>query len=149
MTDEIKQMIDNEIKGKVGVGTRTVAKILAVKFSQEGREWAPKRSTIKSYVKSTSWGNKSYRLRRRPFLSEKNKDDRRKFCKYVSDNGYLDTGTRGQEKTSHVLYTDESMVQLCPPINTQNIQIRCQNSQDVPVDQVIRNPLSVMIAEGI
>jgi len=36
--DEIRQRIDNEIKGKVGVGTRTVAKNFAAKLSQGRKE---------------------------------------------------------------------------------------------------------------
>ena len=62
LTDEIKERIDNEMKA--GVGTRTVAKILAVKSSEEGREWTPKRSTIRKYIKSTA--NKSILLKNRP-----------------------------------------------------------------------------------
>ena len=162
LTAEIKQRIENEIKGKVGIGTRTVAKVLAVEFQEEGREWVPKRSTIKDYVKSTTWGCKSYHLtyhlRKRPFLSEKNKDDRRNFCKHVLDHGYLDPEKRGQEKRSHILFTDESLVQLHPTINTQrintqNMQVRCQDYESdyesVPVNQVLKNSVSVMIAGGI
>jgi len=35
LTAEMKQRTDNEMKGKVGVGTRTVAKVLAVSFKRK------------------------------------------------------------------------------------------------------------------
>src|SRR5690348_16575105 len=49
LDDVIRQRIDQEVIGKVGIGTRTVAKILEVQFKAEGREWAPKRSSILRY----------------------------------------------------------------------------------------------------
>ena len=147
MTPEIEAKIEELMKGKIGIGTRKCAKILQMQ-KQEG-EWMPKRGAILCYVKSTDWGKKSFALKVKPLLTEKNINDRNQFCQTVDAGGYCDPGRRGVEKRSHVLWTDESMILLNPIPNRQRMRIRVSDKSEIPVIQVPKHSEKIHVAGGI
>ena len=72
LSPKTKQSMKNLAKEKIGVGIRKVAKTL--KFTDDflRRQKYISVSTVRRFVKSTTWGKHAYNERIKPMLSDKN-----------------------------------------------------------------------------
>lgn len=144
-----KKKVEEIMRDKVGVGTRRVAKCLNAEFEAAGSPKTLSRSSILRYVRNTDWGSIVRRVHNKPFLSQKNICDRIKFCDLVDSQGYLTNSRLGEELRSHILWTDESLIHLHPKINSNNAVIRTSDVDSIPINQVPKHSLSIMVAGGI
>lgn len=80
MTAPIKQMIEETIRDKVGVGTRKCTKSLNASLAAAGQDQTVSRSTVLRFLKETEWGCIPRFVKNKPLLSAKNVTDRIRFC---------------------------------------------------------------------
>lgn len=106
------------------------------------------KSTIQNYVKSTKWGKKAFKSQFKPKLSDKNIIDRQNFAKIVDKSGYLEDTRRGEKMRSHILFTDEAMIELYPKSNATHGRFRTENREDVPPHDSVKFSPKLMIAGG-
>lgn len=106
-------------------------------------------STIRNYIKTTTWGEKAYKSAVRTLLSEKNIKDRAQFGKIMENEGYLTPGRRGEEKRSHILFTDETWLEINTKSQRKNKYYRTEKRSEVPPTSVPKFSAKVMIAGGI
>lgn len=149
VTDSVRKQIEARMKDVVGAGTRTCARGLNAQFAAMSADRSLSHMTIQRFLSRTDWGSRSYRVREKQMMSQKNADDRLKFIKMCTESGLCDPGHRGQVKRAHIVYTDESLVELNPSVNRQNMRIRTANKENVPVYQKPKHGVSVMVAGGI
>lgn len=144
-----KRQIREWVKDKPGVGTRTVAKRL--NFSERYQAQGKKIShmAISQYLRNTEWGKKSYVQPVKPMLTPKNISDRVRFCNRLRDEGFADDSPQGRKKRAHVLFTDESPVELFPTPNRQNHRVRTSSPQTIPPIRRPKFGLQIMVAGGI
>lgn len=105
-------------------------------------------TTIQKHIKSTSWGHTAFRRPKKPLLSQKNIEDRKKFGHFLEQNGYLTDGPRGDERRRNILFTDETWIYVHPHVNPQNIRYRTENRSEVPPISTPKKGLQVMVAGG-
>ncbi|KAI2805439.1 hypothetical protein BLOT_004436 [Blomia tropicalis] len=63
ITDSVKKMIEDAMKDKANVGTRTVVKQLNKAFEEAGSSETISRSTIRRYLKTTEWGSTAKKVK--------------------------------------------------------------------------------------
>lgn len=71
------------------------------------------------------------------------------FCEIIEKAGYLCTKRLGQELRSHILFTDESVIELHPHINSNNAVIRTSDKKSIPVNSVPKKSEKIMVVGGI
>jgi transposase len=82
-------------------------------------------------------------------LTNKNIADRLDFCDHIFNNSYCDFSAQSIFLLNHILFTDESIIELHPKPNKQNVRIRTMNPASRPVLQIPKHGLKVMVAGGI
>ncbi|KAJ4426585.1 hypothetical protein ANN_26383 [Periplaneta americana] len=102
--------------------------------------------TISRHCRSQDWGRRSYVPRMKPMLSEKNISDRIKFCERLLKEGYTPTA---RILRAHILFTDESLVELHSILNRQNARIRTADPSSIKPTQVPKFCVKIMVAGGI
>ena len=149
LTPITKQFIKRQIEDKRGVGIQKCTKRLNMsrRYIERGRTIGE--TTVRRYVRGTNWGKIARKLRVKPMLSQKNIDDRLDFALNVQLDGYCDQTTRGRVLRSHILFTDESQIELNPQPNRQNDVIRTSDLTKVPVEKLPKNSLKIMVAGGM
>ena len=133
---------------QVGVGIRTVCKKLNFSDNFTEREKRIGVSTVRRYVKTTACGKTAYKERMKPLLSQ-NIDDRARFCERMVNECYASEGPDGRIQRAHILFTDESPVELHPKPNRQNRRIRTEDPKKIPQVLVPKFTLKIMVAGGI
>lgn len=149
LTQETKERIDEIIKDQWGASIRKTAKLLnrSQDYITRGKTISP--SSVCRYVRSTEWGRIAYRARSAPMLTSKNICDRLSFARKVASEGYCAGTEEARLKLSHILFTDESCIELFPAPNSQNTRIRTRNAAlRVPIRRP-KHGLKVMIAGGL
>lgn len=148
MSPITKRMIKHRLHQKTGSSLRLCAKELneSKRFKLKPKKLSYK--TVHNFVKSTEWGHTAYKLTKEPMMTQKNIADRIKFGEIVRNSGHLDEKMRGQELRRHILWTDESPIELYPELNRQNTRFRTANRSDVPSMTVPKFGLKVMVAGG-
>ena len=102
---KMEKRIEKLMRGKPGVGTRTVEKIIDIP-----------RSTIQRHLKKQEWG--TYRVALKvPGLSKKNIEDRKKFWNQVRKFGI-------KNMIENVAFSDEMLARLSQPYNSHNMGTR-------------------------
>jgi len=81
-------------------------------------------------------------------MSQKYIDDRLKFEELLQKSAHLSEKRLGEELRSHILWTDESIIELYPKLNQQNVRYRTENKSDVPSRAIPKFGLKVMVAGG-
>lgn len=66
----------------------------------------------------------------------------------MDNTGYLTGGIRGKEMRSHVLYTDETTIELFPKSRAGCGRFRTENRADVPIHETVKFSPKLMIAGG-
>lgn len=122
-------------------------------FLNKSKNYAKKKKkisirTVNRFIKSTSWGKNAYKSPFKPKLSEKNILDRIKFAKIVKDCGYLEDTQRGEQWRSHILFTDESTIELYPKSLSSQCRFRTEKRQDVISNDSVKFSPKIMIAGG-
>ena len=89
---------------KLGSSVRKTTKILSL--SKRNRDQGKKigKSTVQNYLKTTHWGKKAFKSPKKPLLSQKNIEDRKKFGDLLEKSVYLTSGIRGEKLRSNIYF---------------------------------------------
>lgn len=148
MTPNSKERVRRLMQDKIGVGTRRVAKQLNFSADYQERHKTISHSCISGHVRGTSWGY-PYVQPVKPLLTEKNLRDRVSFCTRMKAEGFADDSPQGRVRRAHILFTDESPVELFPMPNRQNRRIRTNKPENIPPIRIPKAGLKIMVAGGI
>lgn len=144
-----KRFITSSIRDKWGTSPASCAARLNLSDRYKQCDKTVSVSTVQRYVTSQPWGKVAYKRPVKPLLTEKNKADRLKFCDWLECNGYLRDDHIGRVKRSHILWTDESPVELFPVPNRQNTRMRTADKTKITPAQRPKNGLKIMVAGGM
>jgi len=149
MSPKTKDKVRRVFKDKISPGLRRVSR--ALNFSPDYIEQGKTIShmTLSRYMRKTEWGKFAYKQVMKPLLSAKNVQDRLRFSQRMVAEGYTDDTTRGKLLRSHILFTDESPIELQPRVNKQNRRIRTSDPSTIKPEMRPKFPLKVMVAGGI
>lgn len=148
LTEQDKDSLTLLCRDHWNVSTRKLTKILGNRRSQSGNLPAS-RTTIRRFLRSTDWGRHAYRLQKAPLLSQKNIQDRLRFCCMVRDNGFCAGDNSAREKLDQMMFTDESVVELFPTPNRQNVRIRTSDPNMRAPIGIPKHGLKVIVAGGL
>lgn len=149
VTPTTKEKINNEIKGVMGASVRSCAKALNFSHDYQNRNKSISPTSITRYLQTTDWGKMSFRIISKPLLSEKNIIDRLNFALHVQLIGYTDNNRFGQRLRRNIMFTDESFMLLNSKPNRQNMRIRTESKENVPIVGIPKFPGKIMVAGGI
>ena len=149
MSSPTKATITNICKDEWNASTRKVAKVLNGSEDYTQREKTVSEATVRRYIRSTDWGRFSYKATVKPMLSERNITDRTNFSAMVMEKGYTQRSPEGDHLLEHLLFTDESTIELYPRPNKQNTRIRTSNPNLRSPVQIPKHGLKIMIAGGL
>ncbi|KAJ4425976.1 hypothetical protein ANN_27602 [Periplaneta americana] len=82
-------------------------------------------------------------------LSERNISNRIKFCERLLKEGYTEDAPGAKILRAHILFTDESLVELHSIPNRQNARIRTADPSSIKPTQVPKFGVKIMVAGGI
>jgi transposase len=85
----------------------------------------------------------------KPILTTKNIAGRVSFSRMVVEGGYTQNTPQARRLLDHILFTDESLVELWPRPNKQNTRIRTSDPENRLPIQIPKYGLKVMIAGGL
>lgn len=102
----------------------------------------------RNYVKEQNWGKTAYRRQRKQILTQKNIQDRLRFGETVRKTGYLRDDKRARQKRSHILFTDETWLEVSPKGNTQNQRYYTEDPTKISKILVPKYVIKVMVAGG-
>ena len=71
------------------------------------------------------------------------------ICNRLIDEGFCDDSPSAKIKFSHILFTDESPVELFAKPNKQNRRVRTANLEDIEPTQIAKFTLKIMVCGGI
>ena len=134
------------MKGKVGRSHRKVSKLLNNSDRNKQRGFTVSPSTIVHYVRKTPWGKKSFKVKRYPLLKAEQKAKRKDVCCQWIRDKFCDDTPASKKKREHVIWTDESWIELFPQPNKQNERVRVEDIEDVPTRRVVKMAGKVMVA---
>ena len=144
LTKPMKQAAEKYLKEQAGHSIEGCVRELKAQFPDNpcGRE------AVRTWSLKQEWG-RPYKIAKAPCLSQKNRADRVAFAQYVKANGFIDGDFDSQLRLKHVMFTDESPVDLFPEPNRQNYRFRANCAASVPKISVPKFGLSIMVAGGI
>ena len=149
LSPRTKERIASLAKDRIAVGIRTVTKKLDFSNDYIERNKKIGATTVRRYVKSTKWGKVAYKEKVKPMLSRKNINDRKNFYTCIVEDGLTDNSREGMIKRYHILFTDESPIELNPKPNKQNRRIWMCDPAKIREIQVPKFTLKIMVAGGI
>jgi hypothetical protein len=140
-----KAQITKNLKEKVGGSIRKSVKRLneSTRYNRKVKKIG--RNTVRRYIRRKY---KPSKTPAKPVLSKKNIQDRLKFGDIVKKAGYLETRSRGHQKRSHILFTDETWLEVSPSINTQNQRYYTEDRTSFPPVLRPNHGLKVMVEGG-
>ncbi|XP_065650513.1 uncharacterized protein LOC136078656 [Hydra vulgaris] len=144
-----KKIITETIKNKWGSSPGACARKLNMSHRYRKKNKIVSESTVRRFVREQPWGKIAYKQPIKPLLTAENKDDRLKLCQWLDENGYLDDNHLGRIKRNHILWTDESPIELFPTPNRQNVRIRTDDKTKIIPAQKPKNGLKIMVAGGM
>jgi transposase len=133
ITSNTKRVIEDEMKENFGSSLRKCARRLNFSDYQQ-RSKLISHSSIKKHINKTDWGKKCHRSYVKPLLSWKNIQDRLSFAYNAIENGYCDGTIESEELRDHILFTDESKIELDIIAHRQNYRIRTNDKSKVPIE---------------
>ena len=142
LTPAVKQRIKTAIKGKFGGSVRKIAR----DHLEEGLPG--KRTAIRDWVSKQTWGQ-PWRIQKACMLSNKNIEDRKKFCHRISRDHSILHPSRGLDMLNFIMFTDEANIYLHPCPNKQNIRIYSANKSDAVVAKWKGKGQKLCVAAGI
>lgn len=144
-----KRFVTSNMKDKWGTSPASCARRLNLSGRYQQRGKTISISTVQRYVTRQPWGKIAYKRPVKPLLTDKNKEDRLKFCDWLEEHGYLRDDHIGRIKRAHILWTDESPVELFPVPNRQNVRMRTADKTKITPAQRPKNGLKIMVAGGM
>ena len=144
-----KKQIYNILYQNYDASIRKTAKIINSESRNKRKNKTICPNTIQNYIKSTEWGKKAYKSPKKQKLSEKNIKERLKFGEILDSNGYLTEGRLGKEKRAHILFSDETFIEIDTYSQRKNKRFRTENIKDVPPTLLPKYNLKVLIAGAI
>lgn len=149
LVPEVKEAIAAMCRDCWGMSTRKIAKTMNAsnEFATAGIKIS--KSCVTKYLRSTDWGRVAYRIQTKPLLTQRNITDRFAFSIKVVDGQYCAGIPYSSHLLEHLLFTDESIVELYPKPNKQNMRIRTSNPDDRVHINIPKNGLKIMIAGGM
>jgi len=149
LTLAVKNAITELCRDQWGMSTRKIARIISAREGPANETPKISKSAVSTYLRSTDWGRVAYRQQTKPLLSAKNITDRLSFCNHVIAKHYCENTEHAKHLLGLVLFTDESIVELYPKPNPQNMRIRTSNpAMRTPIG-VPKNSLKIMVAGGL
>lgn len=130
LVPEVKEAITAMCRDRWGMSTRKIAKTLNASDEFTIASIKISKSCVTKYLLSTDWGRVAYRVQTKPLLTQRNIADRLAFCNKVVDGQYCAMTPYSDHLIEHILFTDESIVELYPKPNRQNLRIRTSNPDD-------------------
>jgi transposase len=109
-----------------GASTRSIARYLntiGVRISH---------MSIQRYFRKQIWG-KPYKMKKKPMLSLRNKQDRLRFCNEMINKGYK-LNPAGIRKSNRILFTDEKIFPLFHSPNAQTHRMRSRDPTTIPTN---------------
>ena len=149
VTPNTKDKVRKELKDKAGPGLRRVARMLNFSAQYTERNKKISHMTISRHVRKTEWGKTAYRQPTKPLLSAKNIENKIAFSERMVAEGYTDDSIQGRLLRSHVLFTDESPIELQPKVNRQNRRVRSKDPTTIRPLMRPKFPMKIMVAGGI
>jgi len=149
LDEDAKAKITELCKDSWGASIHKAAKTLnqSEEYIQSGRTIS--NTTVRRFVRSTDWGRVAFVAKKAPLLSAKNLNDRQLFSAKVVREGYCLDLLSSKLLLDHILFTDESIIELHPLPNSQNTRIR---TLDIALRQPVgipKHPLKIMVAGGL
>lgn len=143
-----KSQITRNLKEKIGGSVRKTLKKLneSARYQKKGKKIS--RAAVRNYVKKQKWGKTAYKRPKKQILTQKNIQDRLKFGETVKRTGYLGDDRRAQQKRSHILFTDETWLEVSPTGNRQNQRYYTADPKKIPKILTPKHGLKVMVAGG-
>jgi transposase len=149
LTDDMKGAITLLCRDEWGASTRRIAKTISADKDLYSVNTTISKSTVSAYVRTTDWGRVAYRAQVKPMLSAKNIRDRLTFCQMVKNQGYCDDTQQSRRLLDHILFTDESVIELYPKPNKQNMRIRTSEPNHRFPTFRPKNGVKIMVAGGL
>ena len=144
ITQQHMSFIKNEMYCQTGVGYETMKK----KIEQNEELENVGKSTIRRHVKKSEWGNKPLKnVNNKPLLTALNISSRQHFHQHLINNEYLLNTDYSRRLRENVLFTDESIVELYPEVNSHNAVWRGPMNLKPTCPRVRFSP-KIMIAGG-
>ena len=117
ITQQHMSFIKNEMYCQTGVSYGTMKK----KIQQNEELENVGTSTITRHIKKSECGNKPLKnVNNKPLLTALNISSRQHFHQHLINNGYLLITDHSRYLRENVLFTDESIVEFYPEINSHN-----------------------------
>lgn len=149
LTEEMKVIITHLCRDNWNASTRLVAKTISLSGDDLVDKSTVSKSSVSRYVRSTDWGKIAYKRQTATMLSSKNIHDRQRFCGNIHSLGYCGRDQQATMLLEHILFTDESIIELYPSPNAQNTRIRTSNRQLLIPESVPKNGTKIMVAGGM
>ena len=92
-----KKAIKKNIYRKMGSSVRKITNVLNGSKRNIKNDKKFCHGTVQNYLKTTEWGKNTFKSSLKPKLSSKNRKDRLDFGKFLQENAYLTSGTRGRK----------------------------------------------------
>lgn len=144
ITGEIAELATRCLKESAGSSIRSCKRILEEAFPMTSIS----RETVRIWSRRQPWGT-PYKIQKVPMISERNRNDRISFAKFMKAQGYASDDFESIYRISHVMFTDESPIDLNPEPNKQNYRYRTDSIEKVPSIKVPKFGMRIMVAAGI
>jgi hypothetical protein len=149
LSESIKQLLEDAIRDKWGASIQKAVRELNQLPELRNAGIYVSQTTSRRYVRGTDWGKIAYKATKTFMLSQKNIRDRLAFCQKMEAEGYCRQDPSGIILRENILFTDESVVELFPNPNSQNVRIRTQNHSLRSPLQIPKHGLKVHVAGGM
>jgi transposase len=149
LTMAMKASITELCRDRWNVSTRKVAKIITSATNNQVNGTTISKSSVSRFLRSTDWGRVAYKAQTATMLTSKNVLDRLTFCTTIHFLGYCDLNPQSQALVEHILFTDESIIELFPSPNSQNTRIRTSSRELLAPLPIPKNGLKIMVAGGM
>jgi hypothetical protein len=145
----VTQSITDLCRNQWTMSTRKIAKILNASDGFASGWLHISRSSVLNFLHPTDWDKIAYKPIVKPLLSEKNTTDRIRFCNMVTAAGYTTHDAIAGRLLDHLVFSDESVVELFPKPNSQNTRIRTSNPGSRTPIQLPKHGLKIMVAGAL
>jgi hypothetical protein len=149
LSPNTKSMITNLCKDKWNASIRKTTKCLNASESYISRQKTISATAVGDYIRSTDWGCVARKATVAPMLSAKNIQDRTAFSSMIMEEGYCRGDDNSRFLLDHILFTDESYIELFPCPNRQNTRIRTSDPILRTPTMIPKHSLKILVAGGL
>ena len=149
LSPNTKSMITDLCKDRWNASIRKTTKWLNASDNFIGRQKTISATTVGDYIRSTDWGRVARKATIAPMLSAKNIQDRIAFSSMIMNEGYCRRDDNSRFLLDHILFTDESYIELFPRPNRQNSRIRTSDPLLRAPTMIPKHGLKILVAGGL